>query len=159
MRKFIVAFILATVFSVPVYAELTKDDLQEIRDIIREELAHVDKRFEQVDKRFEQIDKRFQELRDGMDFRFEQVDNRFSDIMGFMWMLASIFTALVVLVMGFAIWDRRTMVRPFEKKVEEIENKIREIDDVKLKNLISTFRELAKADKKVADALKSFNLL
>ncbi|MEK6679862.1 MAG: hypothetical protein AABY39_10650 [Nitrospirota bacterium] len=30
--------------------------------------------------------------------------------------MAAIFTALVVAVIGFAIWDRRTMIRPFETK-------------------------------------------
>ncbi|MBW2098577.1 MAG: hypothetical protein JRG77_07210 [Deltaproteobacteria bacterium] len=71
-----------------------------------------------VDKRFEGIDKRFEELRQDMnkrfeqvDKRFEQVDKRFEQMMNFMWILASIFAAMTVANIGFAYWDRRTIIR------------------------------------------------
>lgn len=55
---------------------------------------------QQVDKRFEQVDKRFQE-----------VHNRFEQLTSFLWMLVVIFTTLTAVVIGFAYWDRRTIVR------------------------------------------------
>ena len=55
----------------------TEEELKTQRDLMREILGmmekrfeQVDKRFEQVDKRFEQVDKRFEELREDMDKRF-----------------------------------------------------------------------------------------
>jgi hypothetical protein len=73
----------------------------------------VDKRFEQVDKRFEQVDK-----------RFEQVDKRFEDIITFMGMITGIFTAIMIANIGFAYWDRRTIIRKAKmESVEEIERK------------------------------------
>jgi hypothetical protein len=76
---------------------------------------------QQVDKRFEQVDKRFEELREDMNKRFEQVDKRFDQMMTFLWILAGIFTALVAAVIGFAYWDRRTIIRRAkEEAIEEM---------------------------------------
>jgi len=67
-------------------------------------IYYMDKRFDalyrEIDKRFEQIDK-----------RFEQVDKRFEQIMNFLWMLTGIFITLTGVVIGFAFWDRRTIIR------------------------------------------------
>ena len=116
-------------------------------------LREMDKRFEQVDKRFDQIDK-----------RFGQVDNRFGDMMNYIMILAVIFASMTGLTIGFALWDRRTMIRPFESKVKEIEttinktqerlDKAQKIDD----ELISALREYAKKDRKFAEIIKGFNI-
>ena len=65
----------------------------------------------EIDKRFEQVDKRFAGLREDMNKRFEQVDKRFEQMMNTLWILAAIFTAITVGTIGFALWDRRTMIR------------------------------------------------
>jgi len=39
------------------------------------------------------------------------MDKRFEDMFNFFYILAGIFTSLVVVVIGFAYWDRRTMIR------------------------------------------------
>jgi len=51
------------------------------------------------------------------------------------------------------------MIRPFEAKTKELEEKIEEMDEKGLKSLINSLREIAKADSRVAEALKKFNLL
>ena len=53
-----------------------EEELKNQRDLIREILTSIDRRFEQVDKRFEQVDKRFEQV----DKRFEQVDKRFEQV-------------------------------------------------------------------------------
>ena len=119
-----------------------------------------------VDKRFEQIDKRIMDLRQDMNSRFQQIDKRFElfdkrfeQTITFMWMLVVIFVGMTGATISFALWDRRTMIRPFEVKTKEIEEKITEMDVGKLANLISSLREIAKADMNVAKALRKFNLL
>ncbi len=103
----------------------------------------INKRFEQVDKRFEQIDK-----------RFEQVDKRFEQIMAFLWIITGIFTTLTLGVIGFAFWDRRTVIR----KAQEVT--IREIEkEGKLRDLIKALRELSKIDPQVETVLRKFHLL
>ena len=117
-----------------------------------------EQRFEQVDKRFEQVDKRFEDLRADMNARFEQVDKRFEQQHNTIMMLIGVFTAITAATIGFALWDRRTMIRPFETKVKEIETNM---DTLKTsnKNLIESLRELAKTDTRLAEILKQFNLL
>jgi len=132
-----------------------RDRLIRMEATIKEFKEAVDKRFEQVDKRFEQVDKRFEQI----DKRFEQIDKRFEQMIAFMWMLVVIFVGVTGSTIGFAIWDRRTMIRPFEVKTKEIEEKIKEMDEERLTKLIHSLREIAKVDSKVAEALKKFNLL
>ena len=107
----------------------------------------MNKRFEQVDKHFEQIDKRFEQI----DKRFEQIDKRFEEIITFMWMLVAIFTGITGVTISFALWDRRTMIRPFEDKVKQLEKE-------KLDKVIASLRKLAETDEKVAEVLNQFNL-
>jgi hypothetical protein len=107
----------------------------------RDRLIRVEARLYELDKRFEQIDK-----------RFEQIDKRFDDMFTFLWILAGIFTTLTGATIGFAIWDRRSMIRPFEFRIKELE-------EGKVDRLISSLRDIAQADKSVADILRKHNLL
>jgi uncharacterized coiled-coil DUF342 family protein len=91
------------------------------------------------------------QLREDMNKQFDRIDSQLDR-------LAAIFTALVVFTLGFAIWDRRTMVRPFEDKVKRIEEDIAENRN-KLHALIDALKSLSKTDEKVAEILKKFNLL
>ena len=127
---------------------------------------------EQVDKRFEQVDKRFAELRQDMNARFEQVNKRFEQmdkrfvelrqdmnarfeqLYTFLWIITGIFTTMVVAVIGFAYWDRRTIIRKaMDEAIETIEKEGR------LRDLIRALRKLAEEDKKLAEVLRSFGLL
>ncbi len=130
----------------------------------RELLIELKTKITEIDKRFEQIDKRFTELREDMnkrfeqvDKRFEQVDKRFEQMMSFIWILSAIFAAMTVGTIGFAIWDRRTMIRPFETKVTEIDKKI-EDNRKDYKNLISFLKEYSSKNKKFSDIIQRFNL-
>jgi len=114
----------------------------------RDRLIRIETKIEEIDKRFEQIDKRFEQI----DKRFDDVNKRFGDMMSFMWILASVFGGLVAVTIGFAVWDRRTMIRPFESKVKEIE-------EGKIERIISALRGIADDDPKVAEILKRLNLL
>ena len=153
---------------------------------IDERLNQMDKRFEQIDKRFEQIDKRFEqvelrisELREDMNKRFEQVDKhfeqidkrfeqidkrfevvnkRFESLIQIMLGIIGAFAAIVAVTIGFALWDRRTMIRPFESKVKEIEENILE-DRKRLTGLIRALKKLSEDDPKLASVLKNFSIL
>lgn len=121
-----------------------------------ERFKAIDQRFEQVDQRFEQVDKRFEQV----DKRFEQVDKQFEQFTTFMWILAVIFIGIASVTIGFALWDRRTMIRPFETKVTQIEKSFEKFrDDKRVEKIIAVLRELAKSDNRLAEALKTINLL
>ena len=72
--------------------------------------------------------------------------------------LSMAFAGIVAATIGFAIWDRRTMIRPFESKVREIEDEL-SLNRRRLDALLDALRKLASTDPKVADVLRSFSLL
>jgi chaperonin cofactor prefoldin len=112
--------------------------------------ADMNKRFEEMDKRFEDIDKRFED----MDKRFEEMNKRFDDMFHYLNILAGIFTTLTVFVIGFAYWDRRTIIsKAKEETIREIEN------SGKLRDLILVLREKAKTDSELERILKEHKLL
>lgn len=114
----------------------------------------MDKRFDmlhrEMDKRFQQVDKRFVDF----DKRFAEVDKRFEMLIRLMEAIIGAFVAIVAVVIAFALWDRRTMTRPFEDKIEKLEE-----DSDRLRRLIAALRKLAKQDAKLAEVLRSFSLL
>jgi malate synthase len=120
---------------------------------------------QQTDKRFaelrEDMNKRFEEMREDTNKRFEQVDKRFEQIdkridqlITFLWILAGIFTALVVAVIAFAYWDRRTIIRRAKEEA------LKEMEEAgRWKTILEALRQVAMKDSNVAEALKRFNLL
>jgi hypothetical protein len=110
---------------------------------LKVKMGEIDKRFEQIDKRFKQVDK-----------GFEQVDKRFDQLNTFLYILAGIFTSLVIAVIGFAYWDRRTMVREARREAIEFMEK-----EGLLRRLLDALKELSREDNKLAEALRRFNLL
>jgi len=128
---------------------------------IDKRFEQIDKRFEQVDKRFEQIDKRFEQV----DKRFEQMDlrlaelrqdmnARFEQLINFLYILAAIFTTLVVAVIGFAYWDRRTIIGEAKRQtMEEMERKGLAY------NILRVLQEYAEKDHDLKRILQTFKLL
>jgi exonuclease VII large subunit len=152
----------------------------ELREDINKRFEQVDKRFEQLDrriddlrqemnsrfeemradtnKRFEEMradtNKRFEEMREDTNKRFEQVDKRIEQLITFLWILAGIFTALVVAVIAFAYWDRRTIIRRAKEEA------LKEMEEAgRWKTILEALRQVAIKDSNVAEALKRFNLL
>ncbi len=108
-----------------------------------------DKRFDQIDKRFEQVDK-----------RFEQVDKRFEQMLTIMGWIVGAFGALTLGIFGFAWWDRRSMIRPFEEKVKLMDIAIDALNNDKADfRVVKVLRDLSKTDAKLAELLKYHNLL
>ena len=125
--------------------------LDERLNQVDKRFEQIDKRFEQVDKHFEQVDKRFAELREDMNKRFEIMQDLMIAIIG-------AFAAVVAVTIGFAIWDRRTMIRPFEREVREINDSILQ-DRKRLETMLEALRRKAATDQELASILKNFSLM
>jgi TolA-binding protein len=147
------------------FTQEDRDRLIRLEATLQTFTQQVDKRFEQVDKRFEQMDKRIEDLREDMNRRFEQVDKRFEELredmnkrfeqmMTFLWILAGIFTALVAAVIGFAYWDRRTIIRRAKEEAMEEMKK-----EGLLRSIIQVLKEMAPDNPKLAESLRKYNLL
>jgi hypothetical protein len=102
----------------------------------------------EMDNRFELIDN-----------RFESIDKRFDQLINVLIAIISAFAGIVAVTIGFAIWDRRTMIRPFETTVNALEKKIQDSDEEKLTRLVSALRKFADSNKDIAEALKTYNLM
>jgi len=162
-RHFLTAIVILSVMGLsdPVWSAGPSGFTQADRERLIRLEATLETFMKAVDKRFEGIDKRFEELRQDMnkrfeqvDKRFEQVDKRFEQMMNFMWILASIFAAMTVANIGFAYWDRRTIIRKaVDESVARIERK------GSLAQLINALRDHAKDDPKLASILRNHNLL
>jgi len=157
--------VLVLLFSFPVVFITNPVSAGSFTEKDRELLIRLDERLEQIDKRFEQIDNRFEELRHDMDKRFEQVDKRFEQVdkrfetlTNLMICIVAAFAAIVAATMGFAIWDRRTMIRPFEDKVRKMDEDILK-DRKRLDDFLDALRSYARTNKKLAEILRDFSLL
>jgi len=120
---------------------------QEDRDRLIRLEATLQTFMQQVDKRFEQVDKRIEDLREDMNKRFEQM-------ITFLWILAGIFTALVAAVIGFAYWDRRTIIRKAKEEAMEEMKK-----EGLLRSIVQVLKDIAPDNPRLAEALKKHNLL
>ncbi len=150
------------------FTQKDRETLIELKATLNTFMKQVDKRFEQIDKRFEQIDKRIDDFRqdvnkrfeevdkrfEGVYKRFEEMDKRFDQMMNFLWILTTIFITITTTVIGFAYWDRRTIIR--KAKEDTIEYLERE---GKLHKLIEALKELAKEDEKLAKILRMYGLM
>ncbi len=122
-------------------------DVAEIKATLKVFMEQTEKMFEQIDKRFEQVDK-----------RFEEVNHKIEMILVFMGILAGTFATITAVTIGFAIWDRRTMIRPFEDKFKKVEEELTE-NKAKMKDFLESLRKLAKRDEELAKFLRERNLL
>ncbi len=168
MRSIILIVLFILLFSIDVNAGKDIGFTQEDRErMIRMEttlqnhMQMTDKRFEDMNKSFEELradtNKRFEELREDMNKRFEQVDKRFEQMMNFLWILTGIFTTLTLGVIGFAYWDRRTIIEKSKiVAVDEVDKRYKMQDMVKL---LDAAREYAKEDPRMERILKGLHLL
>ncbi|AAC07710.1 hypothetical protein [Aquifex aeolicus] len=128
------------------FMEQTDKRFQDLNQRINELREDMNKRFEQVDKRFEQVDK-----------RFEQINNELNRLIQIMVGIFAGQIALVAAVIGFAWWDRRTIIR--KSKEETFEEMEKELRPEKFKKLLNALREKAKTDKELEAILKKYGLL
>ena len=96
----------------------------------RELLIELKVRVNGIDKRFEQVDK-----------RFDQVDRRFNDMFNFLYILAGIFTSLVVALIGFGYWDRKTIIKEARRETIEFIEK-----EGMLRRVVDVLKDLSRKD-------------
>jgi DNA-directed RNA polymerase subunit L len=131
-------FLMVTFFEGAVFAVERAKRIND-REII-ERLTRLDENQKAILQRIEALEKHF--------------ESRFEDLGRQLDRMAAIFTALVIAVIGFAYWDRRTIIR---KAKEETLAEIRKED--RTRDLMNVLLELAKTDDRLAKVLKQFNLL
>jgi len=130
------------------------------REII-ESLAELKAGQKALSLRFESVDKHFDQRFDGINQRFDDMNKRFDQ----MWNLMLVIIAGIFGLIGFIVWDRKTALRPLEKRMDSLEKDLQHDLELRhekgslLTRLVQALRELAKQDEKLACVLRSFSLL
>ena len=100
-------------------------DIQQLRADMNQQnqqlRADIDKQNQQlradIDKQNQQLRADMGQLREDMNRQNQQLRE---DMFRLTVTLLGAFTALVAAIIGFALWDRRTMIRPFERTVTSL---------------------------------------
>jgi len=123
----VASFILVVLAATPVAAQ----DAGAFNQSDRERLIRLEEKFESLQKQQELTNQRID------DFKTD-VNSRLGDVMTFMyWGFGILFTMMMVL-MGFVLWDRRTAIKPIENKTNRLEEALIEYakTDPKLKEIL-----------------------
>jgi predicted PurR-regulated permease PerM len=95
----------------------------------------------------------------------EDVNGRIDGLQQTVLVLFGAIVTLIVALFGYIAWDRRSMVRPLQERLERFERDIyRDLElqheeGSRITRLIRALRELAETDEKVAAVLRRFSLL
>jgi len=100
-----------------------------------------------MDVKFEAVNARIDALETKMDIKFEAVNARID----YLFWLQGIILALILFMLGYMIWDRRTALQPALDKSTEAE--------VKSSNLIRVLREYSKKHADLAEILRTHGIL
>lgn len=127
----------------------TETRLEALEKRMEDGFIQMEKRFEQVDKRFEQVDK-----------RFEQVDKRFEEHLTYIGYIIGLFATICAVLIAFTLWDRRSSLKPLEKKVDTLDSEIVKIKNTKnlQSKIVTILHEFAKYNAKLTEILKSHKL-
>lgn len=93
------------------------------------------------------MDVKFEALETKMDVKFEAVNARID----YIFWLQGVIVALILFILGYTIWDRRTALQPALDKSSEAE--------AKSSNLIRVLREYSKKHADLAEILKTHGIL
>ena len=119
----------------------------------RERMVRMEQRLEDLDKRMIRIEQRLDDLdkrMDGLEKRMDRMEQQgISFDSRFETLYIVFFTGIVGLV-GFVLWDRRTMVKPVAEDQRSLSER-----EAKLEHIL---REYAKGEPRLAEILKQYAL-
>ena len=124
------------------------EGLQGLRADIQQLRADMNRQNQQLR---EDMDRQNQQLREDMNLQFARQFRLTLALLG-------AFSALVAAIIGFALWDRRTMLRPLERTVTDLSEDLSS-NRQRLEALLDALRALGQRNPEVANVLKQFNLL
>ncbi|RME13907.1 MAG: hypothetical protein D6799_07590 [Bacteroidetes bacterium] len=134
-----------------------RDRLIELSIAVKELDKRMTDQFNMIQKQFEYQQKQFEYQQKQLEYQQKQLDEQRTEIH---WVIGLIITlmGLVIGLITYIIWDRKTIIKPLERKMERQMTESRQ-ERNKLQQLIRALQELSKTDERVAAVLKQFNLL
>ena len=122
------------------------------------------KRFEAIDKRFdmmnETFNKRFEMMNENMNKRFEMMNENFNKRFETLTNFLTALTAGIFGLIGFMMWDRRTIIERAKKEMENSDSFAKKADKEYVERLIKAMNELLTLkDKTAENVFKKYGLL
>ena len=178
MKKyiFLLLIFITTLLANTTNEEILKklDKIEHNQELLKQEMKlrfeAVDKRFEAIDKRFEMMNenfnKRFEDMNNNFNKRFEAVDKRFEEmndnfnkrfemLTNFMMAL----TAGIFGLIGFMMWDRRTVVEKAKREIENSESFNKKANKDYVDRLIKAMNELLAKDEMAKEVFRKYGLV
>ena len=134
------------------------------REII-EKLAALEAGQKALSTRIDDVNTRIDDLRTDMKAGQEALSIRITSLEQTMLALFGALTALVVAMMGYMAWDRRTMIKPIIDRLDSLEMEVvRELDlrheeGSRLTRQLKALKEYARNDAKLKEILRDLSLL
>ena len=147
----------------------TNQRIDDLDKKLSQRIDGTNQRIDDLDKKLSQrindLDRKLSQRIDDTNRRIDDTNQRISDLYDINLTMFAILAALITGLFGYIIWDRRTMMKPVQERLERLEKDIER--DLELRNehgsiparLLNVLRELAKTDAKLAAVLRSFSLL
>ena len=158
-RLFLTYLLVLPVLAGPAWAVEAAPALTD-REIV-ERLTRLEEGLQGVQDAIRQLRADIQHLREDMNRQNqhlrEDMDKQFARQFRLTLVVLVAFTALVAATIGFALWDRRTMIRPFERTVRSLEEDL-STNRQRVEALLAALRSLGQRDPEVANVLKRFDL-
>jgi hypothetical protein len=130
------------------FADLSKNDIEEIRKIVKEEVQGLrQEMITRIDDVKTSVNTRIDDVKTSVNTRIDDVKTRIDALQDLLYVILAGMFALV----GFVIWDRRTALAPAIRKAKELEE-----EEEKIKKAL---REYAFQEPKLATALRQVGLM
>ena len=120
----------------------------------RDRAVRMEERLNQMDKRMDIMQEQTNQSIQLLTQATQKLSDDVSELKTTMY--TSIISVILVLV-GFLIWDRRAALKPMEDKINQVVETIP--DKNKIEQLFKALRHLSEKDPQLASTLKQFNLL
>jgi len=141
----------ALLFAVETAPRISDREIVERLTRLETEIQAVHEAVGQLREENRELREENRQLREDMNAQFDRISNHMDVMLG-------VFATLTAATIGFAVWDRRTMIRPFESKIKSVEASLAENTE-RLHALLEALRAAGKTDPNTAEVLRKFHLL
>lgn len=125
MKLILISIIAFLIFTIPVFSELTVQDLEKIRSIVKESEDGLREEIKKSEDGLrEEIKKSEDRLKEHIDFKVSEMDKRLNMIFGFVIALISLIVVVVGIPQIIMVWrgrGERTQAEQIQELRQEIE--------------------------------------
>jgi len=149
MRNLIIFLIIITLSGTKVRAQEQQPVPYTLAD--RDRLIKVETEIGSVRNEMNSLRSEMNSFRNEINTRLDSQQIQIDDLKTLFFWGFSIIITLIIFMLGYMIWDRRTALKPALLKAEDATDKTR--------NLVSALREYARSHPDLAEILKTYGLL